>query len=210
VNKIPKPDNDIADTESVVTANADAKRYLIRAYLDDLSGRVAFLAELVSSGHRQEALILCCVYLDGIGNWLDGFAGKSGENFCRTLINLGGESTLSLVLPKRLRESLPWKSGPKGCRMAFESVTASMNDVEAVSLEEMNNLSVSLSPDVASWLERNLWRGTIASVVHERLRTPNVHVLGSASGISFSKTTSMVSRLRRLIFRCSIVHSIES
>ena len=167
-----------------------ARRYFIAAYFDDLDDKVQFLETLHRDlGRRDEALMLCSIYLDGLGNWLYPESASTSKNFAIVLIEHGGEDVLRLVLPVRLISHLPFGSAPSDTEGAVTDLIGALPKDEAFAPELLlPRLGAALTTKQAGWLENELWRGTIASVVHERIRSMNVHALGSTGGIAFSIT----------------------
>ena len=166
------------------------KRIFIEAFLDNLDQKIRFLDELVEQGHGDEARLLCTTYLDGLANWL--YLGRFGsaQNFSRLLADHGGEIVLALVVPESLIEELPWGSAPKGARVAIKAACRSLPPNEALtSAELMDALRATLSPEHAAWLEREVWRGSVANAVYARIRSRGVHWLGAAQALVFSKTS---------------------
>ncbi len=167
----------------------EAKRRFIEAFFDDLEQKCAFLLELDRMGRQDEARALCCLYIDGLGNWLHPNSSKSARNFVETLLDYSDETTLMLVIPKHLSEHLPKNSAPKGSIASITAILAQLPTNEAFSLQKFKAKLAALQPDHRQWLESELWRGTIAAVVYERIRNPIVHQLGSAGGLLLMSIT---------------------
>jgi len=173
---------------SMTTSDAGAKRRFIEALFEELGRKIDFLPELQMSGKLDEAMMLCCVYLDGLGNWLSGAPGTA-RNFCLALMNHGGEEALTLVLPHLLVEQLPWKSAPGSMSETLKQRLLELPKHEALSQTDLLSIVGKDAPeDQLKWLESEIWRGTLANVAHSRIRSLNVHFLGSPGGISFSTT----------------------
>jgi hypothetical protein len=51
-----------------VPEESDGKAFFIKAYFDDLEQRIAFLRELQAAEHENEALMLCCCYIEALGS----------------------------------------------------------------------------------------------------------------------------------------------
>jgi hypothetical protein len=168
--------------------DAEAKRQFMDAFFEELNGKIDFLPELRAAGRADEALMLCCLYLDGLGNWLTSEPGTT-RNFCIALMNHGGEEVLTLVPPHLLAEKLPWKSAPTGASTTLKKRLMDLPQYEALSQAELLAAVEKDTPeDHLKWLGSEIWRGTLANVVHSRIRSLNVHYLGSAGGLSFSNT----------------------
>lgn len=154
-------------THSLVDqADRDAKKYFIETFFDDLDGKVRFVEELYSQGRRDEAIMLCCVYLDGLGNFLSGSSAGSAENFCRVLIDHSREEVFGFILPHRLAERVPWKSAPTGGHGALDPALRALPKLEAfVESELVATLTTKVPESTLRWLERHLWRGSVANLV---------------------------------------------
>lgn len=170
-----------------------AKRQYIAAFFDDLKAKSEFLVELHTSSRRDEAWILCSVYIDRLGNALSASPTFTSRNFATVLLERGGEPVLDLVLPGRLLSELRsnekrLKRMPDGAMVrvcvALDNLTS---DVAWTRDELRGHLAPVLSSHDLSWLEGELWRGSLASVVYEHIRCPNVHEFGSGDGLCFSK-----------------------
>ena len=86
-----------------------AKPGRIVAFFEDLEAKVAFAAHLERSGHRDEALLLTCCYVEGLGNSL-ALSQRGAESFVEALRLHGGDCRFDLILPTYLSASLPYKS----------------------------------------------------------------------------------------------------
>ncbi|MEX2109272.1 MAG: hypothetical protein WD802_01530 [Gemmatimonadaceae bacterium] len=169
------------------------------AFFEELDGKIDFLPDLRASGRKDEALMLCCLYLDGLGNWLATEQGTT-RNFCTALMNHGGEEVLQLVLPHLLAEKLPWKGAPTGASTLKKTLTE-LPRYEALSQAGLlASVAKDTPEDHLKWLESEIWRGAIANVVHTRIRSLNVHYLGSAGDLSFSNTTYLGQNLPEIDF----------
>jgi hypothetical protein len=170
--------------------NERAKQSFIDAFFHELEQKFAFVEELASSGHRDEAMMLCCVYLDGVANWVQGPGdGSTARSFSEVLIAHGGEPSLALITLAHLDERLPSKKTPRVFREALRSALAALPQSEALTKAELlASVSGRVSPDAVAWLEREAWRLSLANVAYTHLRCPNVHQLGSSGGISFDAT----------------------
>ena len=178
-----------------------AKREFIIAFFDDLEEKIRFLPELYRSGRRHEARILCTAYLDGLGNWIYHESVGSSRNFAMVLIDHGEEEVMSLVLPDRLLSSLPWKSAPAETEVELKKCTRALPINQAFSQSDFLDIVEShLTPQQCEWLKLEIYRGTIASIVFTEIRSSNVHWLGSADALSFSKSFHMGHPLPNIDF----------
>ncbi len=178
-----------------------AKREFITAYFEDLDKKIAFLVDLAQKGHGDEAWLLCLVYIDGLANWLNLPEKKSAKNFTRALVEHGGNDLFSIVLPNWLVKALPLGSAPKGLEAALTTSIAAFPANEAfLPTELLTRVRAGLSPALLTWLEREVWRGTIAHAVYASLRSPGVHYAGVSHGLSFSQSTFRGQPIPRVDF----------
>jgi hypothetical protein len=116
-------------------------------------------------------------------------------------MNHGGEEVLTLVLPHHLAEKLPWKGAPTGASTALKKRLMELPQFEALSQASILAAVATDTPkDQLKWLESEIWRGTLANAVHSRIRSLNVHYLGSAGGLSFSNTKYLGQSLPEIDF----------
>lgn len=78
----------------------DAKSSFIEAYFADLEEKSRFTLELSENGHRDEALLLCCTYIETLGDFLYWPHQHSRLNFARLLVEHGDVEALALAHPK--------------------------------------------------------------------------------------------------------------
>ena len=72
-------------TIKATKADLEAKLSFIEAYFDDLRSRIDFLQDLRDSGHEDEAMVLCCCYIDGLARYLYWPHPASRQNFVRAV-----------------------------------------------------------------------------------------------------------------------------
>jgi len=176
---------------------ATAKGAFIGAYFDDLDRKIGALTALAKSGYRDEALILCLVYLDGFAQLLSWPNPKVGANFVSALAQFSGDSQLALVHPKQLAEALDrlkgaWAPIAAAVRAAFPAPPYVL-DTEVGTLTAIKGLT----PTQRAQLQPEMWRGTMAAVAYFWMRNPAVHALGSST-LSFDQTTYNDQQVRPL------------
>lgn len=172
-------------------ADLDAKLGFIEAYFDDLRTRIDFLKELHSSGHGDEAMLLCCCYIDGLATYLYWPDTGSHQNFVRAVKEFSPHHFLARIHARQLLDAV--------ARLRSNRADSALPVLRALEhtaggalqeAEEIERFLAAQADDAArSWILKNLWRGTLASIAYEGLRVPSVHSLGSAGGISFSTAT---------------------
>jgi hypothetical protein len=167
-----------------------AKRYFIDAFFEAMEKLVELASRLNDDGHLQEAMLLVCCYIEGLGNWLLKDPSSPCRNFCRALERFGGEPVLSLFIPRFALESFPWKSTSQTIRTETESALSSLERDEALDIQELiGRITPTVSPEALTFLRENAWRATVAAVVYDRLRSRLVHWLASAGNVTFSEST---------------------
>jgi hypothetical protein len=165
-----------------------AKADYIRAYYDDLQKRIAFLSELYDMRRKDEALMLCCCYIEALGSRQSPEPERKAKNYCNVLGEQGKNEIWRLVHPKQLKNVLADNGLFKGTLDALEPL---INDFGAqlVQPEQVRaNLDPALNEQQRLWLDNNLFKATIASISYERIRSELVHDISAAS-ISFSETS---------------------
>lgn len=162
----------------------EAKRRAMDDYFRDVQARAAFTLELDRQGHRLEARILCCCYIEALGNRIHGDGKVGAKQFTNVLAQHGGEPALALIVPLALERYLPFKSAAPAVRDEVKSALASLPRDRAFELAEIRrHLFPSLSPAATKFLEPELWRGTVANIAYSRFRSPGVHWAGGPGAV---------------------------
>lgn len=162
----------------------EAKRCSMDAHFRDVQARVAFTLELYRQGHRLEAGILCCCYIEALGNRIHGDGRVGAKEFTNVLAQHGGEPALALIVPLALERDLPFKSAAPAVRDEVKSALASLPRDRAFELAEIRRqLFPLLSPSATKFLEPELWRGMVANIAYSRFRTPGVHWAGAPDAV---------------------------
>ena len=86
--------------------NDSDKTFMIQAYFDDLEKRVAFLKELFDGHHTDEALMLCCCYIEALGSRQYHDSNRKAKNYYKILKDFSGNNIFALVHPKQLKNVL--------------------------------------------------------------------------------------------------------
>jgi hypothetical protein len=168
-------------------SDQDAKASFIRAYFDDLVERSAFLEELAETGHEKDALLLCCCYIEGIANHLYWPESHAKQNFVRVLTEHSQCEVLSWIHPDRLRRSLD--DLPSDMRGKLAS-TLKQTESRLYSQDGIRRLlSQNLTAEEMAKVRNQLWRGTVAAIAYEHIRSQFVHWLGGPNSVTFDDTT---------------------
>jgi hypothetical protein len=170
---------------------------------------VAFLVELAQSGHDDEALLLCCCYIEGLGQWFYPNEKSSWRCFVRVLREHSGNEFLGHVVPGFLVAALTDKdeSSAKKRELAVH-LLEKFRGKEANLYAEPDFLKVastSLNAPSIHLMKKELWRGTVASGGYQYIRCTWVHGIFGGSAIVFPPMTYKGKSPPRLEF--SVLHS---
>ncbi len=156
----------------------------IEPYFRDLERRAVFLPQLRQMGYRGDALLLCCCYIEAMGNIFYG-GNRNQYNFFRVLKEYSGEGVLIQILPKQLWLGLKHAGGKNLSRIGkkIEGVLKKHRKKFYRENEILALVNSTLNPTETEKLKKNPWRGTLASAAYMHLRNPLVHEMG---GVEFS------------------------
>ena len=161
---------------------------MIEADFNALEKRANSLLKLKKLGCEEEALLLCCCYIEAMGNLY--FRGGGRQlNFYRILKNFGGEEVLMYIHPKQLWIGL---RSAKNLREIGQKIGVTLKKAEKKLYTEEEALALVahlLNKEEMTKLRDNLWRGTLAALAYKEFRNPAVHELGGAKSFSFDGTT---------------------
>jgi hypothetical protein len=168
----------------------EAKASFIKTYFDDLRQRIALLPQLHAGGYENEALLLCCCYIEGLGSSLYWPRKAPARNFVCILEKHGSEEILWHIHPRQLLSALEERV-PKlyqriGDRLAAAFATA--QDALRTREEVVALVKDQRTVGEMQQLQNHLWRGTLANPVYSNIRSALVHKLG-ASPLLLSQTT---------------------
>jgi len=170
--------------------NEKAKYKFIRAYFDELDRRIIFLEELFRNKHRNEALLLCCCYIEGLGSSLYWPNEGSCQNFVRVLKEYGEVELFNAIHPKQLLIGFTNAKSRKIKKIA-EQLEVPLSEIMGQLYKENEIIEIVapiLEEEEIKTLKQNLWRGTYAAIAYNRVRCQLVHDL-SALDVSFDSTT---------------------
>ena len=164
------------------------KAFFIEAYFNDLQSRVMFLEKLRAMGRNDEALLLCCCYIEALGSRQSPKPERKAKNYCSILVQHGGNEIWQLIHPKQIKDVL----STNGIFSNTFGELAPLIDGVGGQLISPQDLSALLSPSLNEqqqfWLQENMFKGSMASISYERIRSELVHDISSAGNISFSET----------------------
>ena len=165
-----------------------AKASYIKEYFDDLKRRIAFLSELDGMRRKDEALMLCCCYIEALGSRRSQEPEWKAKNYCDVLAEHGRNEIWPLIHPKKIKNVLS-SNGLFGS--AFPAL-APLIDGFGMRLMEpqevQTQVDAALNEQQRAWLKVHIFKGSIAYISYERIRSELVHDI-SAAPISFSETS---------------------
>jgi hypothetical protein len=166
----------------------EAKREFVRAYFEYLTRRIALVPRLHKGDYENDALLLCCCYIDGLGVSLYWPQEGSARNFVRVLQEHGGEEVLWHVHPRQLIESFDAQRSLRSIAARLSGILGPDDHRLRAPDELVSELGGSLDSDEMRRLRDHVWRGTLAHLAYTRIRCQLVHGLGAAP-LLLSKTT---------------------
>lgn len=170
--------------------NSDAtdKAYFIKSYFEDLQRRIEFLIEFHGMERRDEALMLCCCYIEALGSRSSSEPKSKARNYCNILAENGNNEIWNLIHPMQLKNILSTKPLFKENLGPIALLIDGMGTQLFEPQEVIARLNSVLNEQQLSWLQENIFKGSMAYISYERIRSELVHDITGGS-ISFSSTT---------------------
>jgi len=113
----------------------------------------------------------------------------------------GNDQLFPLVLPSWLLKAIPWRNAPKNLDAALSTaVLALPPDNAFLPAEFIEAIRGYVTAEHVTWVESEVWRGTIANAIYTALRSPGVHYGGVSHGLSFSRSTFHGQPIPRIDF----------
>ncbi len=169
--------------------NNDSKiAFLIQAYFDDLEKRIAFLKELYEGNHSDEALLLCCCYIEALGSRQYDDPNRKAKNYYRILEEFSGNNLFTLIHPKQLRNVLKDKPLFKPNITQIDKIIDGFGKELILQKVVSDSLSPVITVNQLNWLNDNLFKGTMAAISYEGVRSELVHDI-SAPNLIFTEAT---------------------
>lgn len=171
-------------------SDQEIKHLFIDAFFDDLESRAHLWNELLERGFPNEAMLLCCCFIDGLASALYWPDPRSQMNFVRAFKEYSEDQVFKMVHTRHFVATLEG-SESRGDRELGGKVCAVLaNDRELRSEEEvLDLLSLELTAAERARLTNRLWKGTIASIAYDEIRSHLVHGLGAAQRPTFEQST---------------------
>lgn len=181
---------------------------VFEAYIRYLDTKVAFLEHLYRDDRKEEALTLCCVYIEGLAQRIYSTEQKKEGRrklFVKVLLEHGGEESLCLVDPPTLANSL---RGASKCGASHLELASGLKDhfcdspVQLRTFDELlAEAETKLGAEELALLKETAWMGTIAALAYREFRNPLVHNLHASHGLVFSNTLYRGSPIPRVSFK---------
>jgi hypothetical protein len=160
----------------------------IASFFEDVEARVAFLEDLIRTGHKPEAMTLCLTYIDSFAQLLRWPATSTGRNFVEALVEFGGDPLMPLAHPlhaARAFEAMKAKDLASCIQTVFPGPSYELLPTTAF----VGSLRPRVTQADLERLRGEIWRATIANVTYRHLRNPSIHLFRGGSGIWLSHTT---------------------
>jgi hypothetical protein len=169
------------------------KAFFVTAYFEQVKLKIEKLATLRSQklgelSFKDEAFILCLVYIDGLASCYYGQA--NARTFCRALRELSGNPLFGKLHAQALLDSENDKYW-KNAASAKQQVEDLMKNRPGELFDESEIAAIirqsSMPPAQQEELIDNLWRCSIGAICYGYMRSAAVHGFG-AGPLSFSET----------------------
>ncbi len=179
----------------------DDTRFMLEASFEDLERRCAFLQQLYAHGHRDEALHLCCCYIEALGSFRYPGECRRSFNFVTILKAYGGDEELwHIHLRQLIRQLLQRDGRVHRIGEKLTSLLASAPDSLYTEEQVLGFVGSALDGKDLASLKKNLWLGTLANVAYTNLRSVLVHGISGPDGVTFPGTLFRGTPLRDLDF----------
>ena len=174
---------------SISEEDKQAKSESIEGYYNWLEKKINSLTHFYNNGYKTEALLLCCCYIDSLGNLRNPENGNK-ETFVYMLKKYSENELFGYIHPKMLIKTFVGGRIKKLNKIGgkIEAILKKHSGQFYSDREILNFAKPLLNSDEIEILTDNLWRGTYAAIAYEDVRCPAVHRF-SGSNVSFDKTT---------------------
>lgn len=158
--------------------NNDFELEALSEFCEEWNRRIVFLDQLYGQGHTDESLILCCCYIEAVGNWLYNSEINGGEAFTKALLRHGENEAFGRINPGRLLDMLHRSEDAA----QWEAVMSKLAPVFACFLDRfypsekiIKACRCALSSEEFASLDKVLWVGTLAGLAHKITKCEGVH-----------------------------------
>jgi hypothetical protein len=190
--------------------NNDFELEALSAVCEEWSKRIAFLDELFRQWHLDEALVLCCCYIEAIGSWFCRSGPNGGETFAKALLRYGENEVFGRINPWLLLDALGQKSGEARwsvVRGKLAPAFAGLRDGFYPPGEITRACKSALSAEEFAALDDIFWMGTLAGVAYkitkcEDVRSGSITVRGCGAvdfQLFYPALCRIFEKARRLI-----------
>lgn len=180
----------------------------ITSFFKEKQRQFEFLNKLFEQGHTQEALILCCCYIEGLGNLLYREGNKNKFHFVKILTEYGGDSTLFPMLhPAYLKRDI--LASKELDKVTKDIIIKKLETLETklYTEEEILSLLSEIPPRFQDIIKRNVaWRSTMAAFVYSEMRSTHIHRLIGPNYPDYSSDGTPVPQFQDLYSALMNIH----
>lgn len=154
------------------------KAEFIQAFFDNLGLKLERIQDLYDKSYKEEAFILCVVYIDWLASgYYGGEPGHNRQSFCKALKELSANPVLGMLHSQELAEQT--KENCPSATTLIESLVNKRPHELLAETEVSNEIrGSSLRDSEKGDLIANLWRASIANILYERIRNRAIHGQG--------------------------------
>lgn len=167
---------------------SEAKAFLIEAYYNDIEQRISFLKELHDGGHNNEALMLCCCYIEALGSQRYHDSERKAQNFCTILEEDSGNLIFGLIHPVLALKVLGSKKLFQENFSSIETALSSLGNTLCNKEKFYELIEPLTTARQHEWFTENIFKLTIAAISYDQVRSELVHDI-STSTVNFNGTT---------------------
>lgn len=147
--------------------NNDLEIQALSMFCEGWSTRIRALPDLFEKGFRDEALILCCCYIETIGKWLSRYTADDREIFAKTLLRYGDDEIFgrlnAVLLLGALRQGDVAEEGIFG---KLRPVLGPFPDSFLPREEIVGACRAALTVEEFTLLNESFWMGSLACAAH--------------------------------------------
>lgn len=158
--------------------NNDLELVALGEFCEQWRLRISFLDELFGAGHADEALVLCCCYIEAVGGWLSRYETGGREAFAKALLRHDASEVFARLNPVLLLEGYRAGTDPAGRISALDTLSSALACFqEGFHPEEeiVETCRAALPEDEFASLKDFFWTGTVAACAHGMARRAEVH-----------------------------------
>jgi hypothetical protein len=169
---------------------SDGKLFFVKEYFSEFREKIHHLEELSRQSFREEALILCVVYIDYLasGTYYDG-SERNKENFCRALCELSHNDFFRAIHPREILKEAQ-KLGRDDVQLEIQQML-NRHPGRFLMQDDISQM-IKASPlpsTIKDALTKNLWRASVSTICYTIIRCQSIHGPGYGIDLSFDKTS---------------------